>query len=435
MNNISIRNLSLLVCICLTTISYPQSQIAVVDFSGYNIAKSDVFALTNRLRNEIYKTGKASVIERELMEEILEEQSIQQSGCTSNECLVEIGMLINVNRIIGGSISKVGSVYTISARVIDVETGVVLSVCDYDHIGLIDDLLVGGMKNVAYQLMGLEISEKASIFDKISSLFDLRPHQQKNNNIHDNRGKKSFKEFLDTTSTYDVYKVIAYGTQLRVGPDTSFAILRNLSLSDNLLLIDKYDEDWYKVSFYNDLGYVYSGHIRIDSTENYNDYFGWKPKSLRIGDINECIGINRQYDNMIDNFIRIRVGKHTDVIVKLVEESTSNCIREVYVPKDEEYYMRHIPIGYYYLKIAYGQELMTKKGDDFCFIKFIRDVSYEQSTKKLFFTYDESIKDKQMDTYISDIKTKSYELFLDKVSSQQISNLPAREISYKDFEQ
>jgi tetratricopeptide (TPR) repeat protein len=89
-----------------------------------------------------------------MMEEILQEQGFQQSGCTSNECIVEVGRLIGVEKIVGGSISKVGNLYSVSARIVSVETGEVLKAVSYDHGGKLSDLLKTGMKDVALELVG-----------------------------------------------------------------------------------------------------------------------------------------------------------------------------------------------------------------------------------------------------------------------------------------
>ncbi|MDP8288062.1 MAG: CsgG/HfaB family protein, partial [Candidatus Electryonea clarkiae] len=66
------------------------------------------------------------VIERNNMEDILTEQGFQFSGCTSDECAVEVGQLLGVQQMIAGSISKLGELHTVSLRLIDVETGEVL---------------------------------------------------------------------------------------------------------------------------------------------------------------------------------------------------------------------------------------------------------------------------------------------------------------------
>lgn len=50
-------------------------------------------ALTNRFRDELVTTDKYKVIERGKMDEILQEQAFQQTGCTSDECAVEVDHL------------------------------------------------------------------------------------------------------------------------------------------------------------------------------------------------------------------------------------------------------------------------------------------------------------------------------------------------------
>jgi TolB-like protein len=129
------------------------TNIAVVNFNGNNISNGEVNALTDRLRVELFKTKYFKVIEREMMEEVLEEQGFQQSGCTTDECMVQIGRLIGVQKIIGGSISKVGNIYSVSSRIVNVETGEIEKTEVYDHTGNIGQLLTEGMRMVAIGLV------------------------------------------------------------------------------------------------------------------------------------------------------------------------------------------------------------------------------------------------------------------------------------------
>jgi len=75
------------------------------------------------------------------MEQIIKEQGFQQSGCSTDECMVEVGKLIGVEKIIGGSISQVGNVFSVSARIVNVETGEIETTGVYDHMGNIGELL------------------------------------------------------------------------------------------------------------------------------------------------------------------------------------------------------------------------------------------------------------------------------------------------------
>ena len=126
--------------------------IAVIEFEGNNIPSGEVRALTNRLRSELVGKGQLTIIERGKMEEILKEQAFQQTGFVSSECAVEVGKMLGVQNIITGSISRVGSINSVTARVVSVESGEIIKSAVYDHSGDIGGLLTQGMRKVAEEL-------------------------------------------------------------------------------------------------------------------------------------------------------------------------------------------------------------------------------------------------------------------------------------------
>jgi hypothetical protein len=71
--------------------------------------------------------------------------------------------MLGVQQMIGGSIGKVGNMYTVSARIIDVETGKVLKSANYDHIGAIEGLLIEGMNKVALKLLDIQNDNKSDM--------------------------------------------------------------------------------------------------------------------------------------------------------------------------------------------------------------------------------------------------------------------------------
>ena len=137
--------------------------IAILDFDGDGISQSETRTLTNRLRDEIFNTGSYIVLERGKMDEVLEEQGFQQTGCVTSECAVEVGNMLGVQQMIGGSIGKVGNIYTVSARIIDVQSGKILKSANYDHIGEIGQLLLKGMKEVVIQLTSDKVSDRKEL--------------------------------------------------------------------------------------------------------------------------------------------------------------------------------------------------------------------------------------------------------------------------------
>jgi len=133
--------------------------VAVLDFDAFGISPTEAIALTNRLRNELFRLETFEVVDRGMMENILAEQDFQMAGCTSNECLVEVGKLLGASQMVGGSVSKVGQTFSVSARLVDVETGKLLNVSDFDLRGEIDDMLTRGMGVVALMLAGQEVPD------------------------------------------------------------------------------------------------------------------------------------------------------------------------------------------------------------------------------------------------------------------------------------
>lgn len=137
----------------------PENQIAVLNLDPIGATVAESNTLTERLRSELVNTGYFTVIERKEMDEILTEQGFQQSGCTSDACAVEIGRLLNIRRICAGSIGKVGNIYTITLRMIDVETGVILFTVTEDCPCRIEEVLTRSMKNLAVKLADMSRSK------------------------------------------------------------------------------------------------------------------------------------------------------------------------------------------------------------------------------------------------------------------------------------
>jgi curli biogenesis system outer membrane secretion channel CsgG len=73
-------------------------------------------------RNEIIREGSFNVVEKANMDKILQEQAFQQSGCTTSECAVKLGKILNVRYLVLGSFGKLLDLYVTNIRVVDVET-------------------------------------------------------------------------------------------------------------------------------------------------------------------------------------------------------------------------------------------------------------------------------------------------------------------------
>ncbi|MEW6556283.1 MAG: PorV/PorQ family protein [Elusimicrobiota bacterium] len=103
-----------------------QINIAVADFTGNNVSQADATIVAGFLRTELVKIGYYNVIEKANMDKILAEAAFQQTGCTTSECAVQIGKLLNVREMVVGSLSKLMDTYFITVNLVEVETGKIL---------------------------------------------------------------------------------------------------------------------------------------------------------------------------------------------------------------------------------------------------------------------------------------------------------------------
>ena len=118
----------------------PAVAVLTIESKG-GVSKNEAATLSDRLSSMLVNTNAFIVLERGKMSEILSEQGFQQTGCTSTECAVEVGKLLNVQKMVSGSIGKIGQTYTIDLSLIDVKTAQIEQSFIRDYKGEIDGLL------------------------------------------------------------------------------------------------------------------------------------------------------------------------------------------------------------------------------------------------------------------------------------------------------
>jgi TolB-like protein len=123
--------------------------LAVLDFEPIGVDQITAKTLTERFRTVTVEIGAYTVISRGDMDQILQEQQFQLSGCASDECIVEVGKILGAQYMLGASLGRVGDTYTIDMRIIDVESSEIVRSTSFNMAGKIDKLLTDGLKEVA----------------------------------------------------------------------------------------------------------------------------------------------------------------------------------------------------------------------------------------------------------------------------------------------
>lgn len=107
----------------------PETTAAVWDLSNLTrkaLSDDETGAITQHIRVKLFNSmPNYRWLERGRIEEILDEQKFQASGCTDQSCVVEMGQLLGARKMVAGSISRVGDTYSMALNVIDIETGLV----------------------------------------------------------------------------------------------------------------------------------------------------------------------------------------------------------------------------------------------------------------------------------------------------------------------
>jgi hypothetical protein len=131
---------------------HSEERIAVLDLEGYGIQQHEAKTLSARLENQLMTCKNFVLLERSKMNEILKEQGFQQTGCTSDECAVEVGRLVNVDHLVTGSVGLVGRVYYLNLKYISVEQGIIERIVEETVRGGIEEVLEKGIVRAAHSV-------------------------------------------------------------------------------------------------------------------------------------------------------------------------------------------------------------------------------------------------------------------------------------------
>lgn len=97
------------------------TRIAIMDFMPKGISPSLALDISEMIRAEMKKNGKYKVIERTQMNELL--KRFQQIECTIVPCAIKVARLLSVQKIMIGSVMKMGATIAISGSLVDAEKG------------------------------------------------------------------------------------------------------------------------------------------------------------------------------------------------------------------------------------------------------------------------------------------------------------------------
>lgn len=147
--------LSCLFLLFLISISNSQERlktVGILNLESSGISADEARTLTNRLHTELSRTNKYRVVEMAVVEDILRQQGLQQSGaCTRDECVAEVGNLLEAEWMLTGGVGRIGGTFSVDVRMIEVKTRKIVMTVSETYRGQQEGLL-DVMRTVATKL-------------------------------------------------------------------------------------------------------------------------------------------------------------------------------------------------------------------------------------------------------------------------------------------
>lgn len=141
----NLKNLIKILLIVLSLLSSVNAAdlyvVAVFDLKAETgVSDQDALLLSKYLRKDLAATHKITVMDRNDMKQVLTEQGQNLQDCTEEGCAVKLGRLLDSDKIIVGSISKLGGRFVLYAKMVDLETGAMMFAKDVQASDNVEDL-------------------------------------------------------------------------------------------------------------------------------------------------------------------------------------------------------------------------------------------------------------------------------------------------------
>ncbi len=148
---------------CSTLAGFAQPSIAFLDaVLDPEVNPSVQGPVTERIIQELVSSGEYTVLDRSYVAQVLSERQFQLSGMVDNAEIKEAGIYLGATYVGVARVSRIGTTFFISGRIINVETGVITAQTSSDRQGTIDVVLALASE-VGRQLAGGKVESLADV--------------------------------------------------------------------------------------------------------------------------------------------------------------------------------------------------------------------------------------------------------------------------------
>jgi formylglycine-generating enzyme len=146
----------------------PKELVAVLPFTAVGASPAEASASTDRMQEELLATGRFTIVDRSQIDAVMNEQALQQTGCTGTDCTVKVGRILGVKQLVSGKVTKLDNTHwLISSSMIDAESAETLRAVSISYEGAYFRLLSDGMPILAAKVAGLPPPEESGFMGRV----------------------------------------------------------------------------------------------------------------------------------------------------------------------------------------------------------------------------------------------------------------------------
>lgn len=119
---------------------HANNNIAILEFKARGVDENSSQLMRNTVESALINKAGLSLVEREKLDRLLKEQSLQGSGLTSTENAVRVGRILNAHFLMTGELIQSGKNLTLTLKVVNAENAKTLAVENFSAKSF-DDLV------------------------------------------------------------------------------------------------------------------------------------------------------------------------------------------------------------------------------------------------------------------------------------------------------
>ncbi len=102
-----------------------KTRLLIFDFQPIGVSEDDARTITELISAKIVKHNVFTVIDRTHLESIIKEHELQKNGLTTHEERMKLGRMLNSEKLMHGSVSRMNGIYYIIIKITDIVKGTI----------------------------------------------------------------------------------------------------------------------------------------------------------------------------------------------------------------------------------------------------------------------------------------------------------------------